>query len=119
MIAVLAGIVIGLGLIGTGWGITTLALNKPVGRAQLIANVVLGVAALAQSVIAIIQLIQGYRPVEFAVTIGYLIVAVIVVPLGLLWAISDRSRFAGGVLAVAGFAELALTLRLLQLWSGT
>lgn len=119
MTAVLAGIVIGLGLIGTGWGITTLALDKPVGRAQLIANVVLGVAALAQSVIAVVQLIQGYRPVEFAVTIGYLIVAVIVVPLGLLWAISDRSRFAGGVLAVAGFAELALTLRLLQLWSGT
>jgi hypothetical protein len=118
MIAVLAGIVIGLGLVGTGWGITTLALNKPVGRAQLIANVVLELATLTQSVIAFVLLAQGYRPAEFGTTVGYLIAAVIVVPLGVAWAISDRSRFAGGVLAVAGFAVLAMTLRLLQLWSG-
>ncbi|WP_152360186.1 hypothetical protein [Microlunatus speluncae] len=118
MIAVLAGIVIGLGLVGTGWGVTTLALKKPVGRAQLIANGVLELAALTQAVIAAVLLTQGYRPVEFGTTVGYLIASVIVVPLGLAWAISDRSRFAGGVLAVAGFAVLAMTLRLLQLWSG-
>ncbi len=119
MIAVLAGIVIGLGLVSTGWGVTTLALNKPVGRAQLVANCVLELAALTQSVIAVVLLAQGYRPVEFGTTVGYLIAAVIVVPLAGFWALSDRSRFAGGVLAVAGFAVLAMTLRLLQLWSGT
>lgn len=118
MIAVLAGIVIGLGLVCTGWGITTLALNKPVGRAQLIANAVLEVVTLTQSVIAMVGLAQGHRPAEFGTTVGYLIVVVILIPIAGLWAFNDRSRFGGGVLAVAAFAVLAMTLRLLQLWVG-
>lgn len=116
MNAVLAGIVIGLGLVCTGWGITTLALNKPVGRAQLIAGATLEAAVLTQSVIAVVLLTQGYRPVEFGTTVGYLIGIVILVPIAALWAFYDRGRFSGGVLAVAAFGTLAMTIRLVDLW---
>lgn len=116
MIPVLAGIVIGLALVCTAWGITTLALNKPVGRAQLIADGALEVLTVAQSVIAVVLLAQGHRPAEFGTTVGYLLVVVIVLPVAGVWALSDRSRFAGGVLAVAAFAVVAMTLRLLDLW---
>jgi Ca2+/H+ antiporter len=116
MIPVLVGIVIGLGLLCTVWGVTTLALNKPVGRAQLIAGAVLEVAALTQTVIAIVLLAQGHQPVEFGTTVGYLIVIALIVPIAAVWALNDRSRYAGGVLAVAAFAVLAMTLRLLDLW---
>jgi hypothetical protein len=51
-----------------------------------------------------------------ATTIGYLIGIVIIIPVAWFWANVERTRFSGIVLAVAGLATLAMTLRLLSLW---
>ena len=72
---------------------------------------------MIQSIIAAAKMIGGFRPVELATTIGYLIGIVILIPIAWLWANAERSRFSGIVLAVAAFAVLAMTLRLLVLWT--
>ncbi len=70
-----------------------------------------------QSIIAFVRLAGGFRPVERATTIGYLIGIVILIPVAWLWANAERTRFSGVVLAIAAFAVLAMTLRLLVLWT--
>jgi hypothetical protein len=114
----LAYVVIGIGLIGTGWGIVTAIANKPPGNAQIYGAAVLEVAVLVQSIVAVIVLIAGARPDEMATTIGYLIGIVVLVPLAVFWALADRSRFSGVVMAVAALSVAAMTLRLLSLWTG-
>lgn len=116
MIGWLAYVVIGLAVIAMIWGLVTAALNKPCGPVQLLYAAVVEVAVLVQSVIALVRIGSGFRPVEPATTIGYLIGIAVLFPIGWLWARSDRTRFSGLVLAVAGLAVGGMTLRLLSLW---
>lgn len=117
MIDVLAYVVMGLALVATAWGITTGALNKAPGQAQIVFAALVALITIVQSVIAAVKLGLGYRPDELATTIGYLIGIVLLVPVAGLWALAERTRYSGYVLAVAAFAVLAMTLRLQVLWS--
>jgi hypothetical protein len=114
----LAYTVMGLALVATGWGILTACLDKPPGRAQVIFAAVVELAALVQSVVAGIRIAAGTRPDQLVTTIGYLIAIVVLIPVAAAWALSERTRFSGVVLAVAAFAVLAMTLRLQTLWTG-
>lgn len=117
MISVLAYVVIGLALVSLVWGIVTAIADKPPGKAQLIYAAGVEAAVLVQSMIAAIMIIGGFRPVELATTIGYLIGIVVLIPLAWFWANVERTRFSGVVLAVAAAAVAAMTLRLLVLWT--
>ncbi len=98
------------------WGLLTAALDRPAGKAQLLFAGAVELAVLIQSAIALIGLATGFRPVELATTIGYLIGIVVLIPIAWLWANSERTRYSGVVLAVAAAAVMAMTLRLLVLW---
>lgn len=117
MIVVLAYVVIGLALLSVIWGIVTAVANKPPGKAQLLYAAAVETVVLVQSVIAMARIIAGFRPAEFATTIGYLIGVVVLIPLAWFWANVERTRFSGVVLAVAAAAVAAMTLRLLVLWT--
>lgn len=117
MIEWLAYGVMGLALISTVWGIVTMIANKAPGNAQIYAAGVLELAVLVQSIIAAVQLIGGHQVVETATTIGYLIGIVFLVPAAVFWALMERTRHSGLVMAVAGLAVLAMTLRLIILWT--
>ena len=117
MITVLAYVVIGLALVSVVWGLVTAATNRPPGKAQLVYAAGVEALVLVQSVIAAVGMIGGFRPVEFATTIGYLVGIVVLIPLAWLWANVERTRFSGVVLAVAAAAVAAMTLRLLVLWT--
>jgi hypothetical protein len=117
MISTLAYVVLALAGIGVLWGLITAIADRPPGRAQLLYAAGVEVVVVAQSIIAFVRLAGGFRPVERATTIGYLIGIVILIPVAWLWANVERTRFSGVVLAVAGFAVLAMTLRLLTLWT--
>lgn len=71
MIAALAYSVCALALVSMGWGLVTAVLDKPPGKAQLLYAAGLEVVVLVQSVIALVRLGAGFRPVELATTIGY------------------------------------------------
>jgi hypothetical protein len=117
MIDALAYTVIALAGIAVIWGIATAIANKPSGKAQLLYAAVVEIATLVQSIIAVAKIIGGFRPVELATTIAYLIGIVILIPIAWFWANVERNRFSGIVLAVAALAVLGMTLRLLMLWT--
>jgi len=116
MIDALGYTVVALFGVGVIWGIVTAIANKPPGKAQLLYAAGLEAVTVVQSIIAVAKIIGGFRPVELATTIGYLIGIVILIPIAWLWANVERNRFSGVVLAVAALAVLAMTLRLLVLW---
>lgn len=116
MIAGLAYTVCVLALVSMAWGLITAVLDKPPGKAQLLYAAGLEVVVLAQSVIGLVGLARGFRPVELATTIGYLIGIVVLLPVAWFWANSERTRFSGVVLAIAAAAVAAMTFRLLVLW---
>ena len=117
MIDALAYVVVALAAVATIWGVVTAVANKPPGKAQLLFAAGVEVVTVIQSIIAAAKLAAGFRPVELATTIGYLIGIVILIPIAWLWANAERNRFSGIVLAVAALAVLAMTLRLLVLWT--
>ena len=117
MIDALAYTVAALAGVAVVWGIVTAIANKPPGKAQLLYAAGLELVTLIQSVVAAAKIIGGFRPVELATTIGYLIGIVILIPIAWFWANVERNRFSGIVLAIAALAVLAMTLRLLILWT--
>jgi hypothetical protein len=117
MIDALAYVVVALAGVAVIWGLVTAAANKPPGKAQLLFAAGVEVVTVVQSILAATKLAAGFRPVELATTIGYLIGIVILIPIAWLWANVERNRFSGVVLAVAALGVLAMTLRLLVLWT--
>jgi hypothetical protein len=117
MIDALAYTVVALAGVAVIWGSVTALANKPPGKAQLLYAAGVEAVIVVQSIIAAAKIIGGFRPAELATTIGYLIGIVILIPIAWLWANVERNRFSGIVLAVAALAALAMTLRLLMLWT--
>ena len=106
MIDALAYTVVALAGVGVLWGIVTAIANKPPGKAQLLYAAGLEAVTVVQSILAAVKIIGGFRPVELATTIGYLIGIAILIPIAWLWANVERNRFSGIVLAVAALAVL-------------
>ena len=117
MIPALAYVVIALAGVAVIWGIVTTIADKPPGRAQLLFAAGVWLVTLVQSVVAGIRLVAGFRPQSPATLIGYLIGIVLLIPVAWFWANTERTRYSGLVLAVAALAVLAMTLRLLTLWT--
>lgn len=120
--AVVSALTAGLMLLVAAYGIAALVLTA-MGRAPreylVIASMVLSVLVVVMVVIAAGLLVAGERPDELGTFVGYLVVAVILLPLGTLWALTERSRWGTGVLAVACFTLLVVMVRLQDLWSTT
>jgi hypothetical protein len=117
MIDALAYTVVALAAAAVIWGIVTAIADRPPGKAQLLYAAGVEVVTVVQSIIAAAKILGGFRPAELATTIGYLIGIVILIPIAWFWANVERNRFSGIVLAVAALAVLAMTLRLLMLWT--
>jgi hypothetical protein len=117
MIPGLAYVVLALAGASMVWGIVTAIADKPPGKAQLLFAAGVWLVTLVQSVIAGIRLAAGFDPRSPATLIGYLIGIVLLIPVAWFWANSERTRYSGLVLAVAALATLAMTLRLLTLWT--
>ena len=117
MIPVLGYAVIALSAAAGIWGVLTAVLDRPPGKAQLLFAAGVWLVTLAQTVLGLVGLVGGFRPVELATTIGYLVGIVVLIPLAWFWANTERTRWSGVVLAVAALSVLAMTLRLLGLWT--
>ena len=117
MIPALAYAVIVLAGVAVVWGVITAITDRPPGKAQLLFAAGVWLVTLVQSIVAAVQLVGGFQPASMATTIGYLIGIVVLIPIAWFWANVERTRFSGVVLAVAALAVLAMTLRLLALWT--
>ncbi len=117
MIPALAYVVLALAGASVVWGIITTIADKPPGKAQLLFAAAVWLVTVVQSIIAGVRLAAGFRPQSPATLLGYLIGIVLLIPVAWFWANSERTRYSGLVLAVAALAVLAMTLRLLTLWT--
>jgi hypothetical protein len=99
------------------WGLVTAVADRPPGKAQLLFDAFVWVVTVVQSAVGLVRIAAGYRPAETATTIGYLVAVLALIPLAWFWANTERTRWSGVVLAVAALSVLAMTLRLLQLWT--
>jgi hypothetical protein len=91
--------------------------DKPPGNLQFYWSFFTELAVIAQSVVGFVAIGRGHGPVETATSIGYLAGIVVLMPAAIWWGISDRSRFSGLVMTIAGAAIAVMSLRLLVLWS--
>ncbi len=94
------------------------ALNRLPGTLQVGGAALVELLALVQLVAAVVQLLRGERPAEFGTFLAYLVVSVLVMPVAVLWAASERNRWSSVVLGVGGLVVVVLTLRMQQVWTG-
>jgi hypothetical protein len=99
------------------WGLLTAVADKAPGKAQLLFDAFVWLVTVVQSAIGLVRIAGGFRPAEMATTIGYFLAVLALIPLAWFWANTERTRWSGVVLAVAALSVLAMTLRLLVLWT--
>lgn len=115
----LVAAVVTVALLASVCGLVAALRDRPPGRVTLGVAAVGAVLTLVQSVIAGVDLARGPRPPETATYIGYLVGIVVVLPLAGAWAVAERTRWSGVVVAVGGFTVAIMTARLVMLARGT
>lgn len=119
MLGPLATAVIVAALLMAGWTALLALLNRRIGRVVLGAAALLELLVLAQLVASVVLLLGGDRPVGSTVEfLGYHLATLLMMPAGVAWSISDRSRWAVAVLTVAALAVAVMTVRMNQIWAG-
>lgn len=106
------------GLVLAAWAVVQAVLDRRVSGPQLLGCAALEVALLVQAVAGVVALVVTDRPVEPVTFVGYHLTLVLMLPLGVFWAVAERSRWGNGVLAVACGVVPVLIVRLTQIWDG-
>lgn len=83
----------------------------------LIACGVVELLLVGQTVVGVVELVATDRPVSVPVFVGYLLTALLVVPIGLLWGLLEHSRWGPAVVAAASLVVLVLLYRLSMVWA--
>jgi hypothetical protein len=97
-------------------GLASTLARRRIGLLHLGVAAVLEVLLLVQAVLAVVAMAGGDDPPETATFSGYLAGIVLVPVAGSLWARTERTRWAGTVIAVAAAVVGVMAWRLLQLW---
>jgi heme/copper-type cytochrome/quinol oxidase subunit 4 len=76
----------------------------------------LEVGLVVQLVIGLVMVSGDHGGVNVAAYVGYLVGSLVILPVGFLWSLGERTRAGIGVLLVAVFVVPVLFARLHQLW---
>ena len=114
----LVAAVVTLALLALVCGLVVAVRDRPPGRVTLGVTGLAALVTLVQTLVAGVDLIQGRRPPELATYVGYLLGIVVVLPLAGAWALAERTRWSGVVVAVGGFTVAVMTARLVLLARG-
>jgi hypothetical protein len=110
----LFGVALAAGAVLTLLGLFGVRPNDPLLGAVALVELLL----LGQVAIAIVAPFLGNTPTGSAVEFWvYLITAVIIPPLAVLWALIDRTRWSTVVLGVACLAIAVMSYRMFQIWT--
>ncbi len=115
----LVATVVVLSLLALVCGVVVAVRDRPPGLVTLAVTALAALATIVQSLVAAYGLAQGSRPAELSTYIGYLIGTAVVLPLVGAWAVAERTRWSGLVVAVGGFTVAVMTARLVMLARGT
>lgn len=123
MLPVLSYVVLALSGAGFVWSLVLIAISHPLDVTTLADRGILGIAAalegalLVQLVAGIVLFIGTDRPVTGITFVGYLIGSLLILPIGVVWSMVERSRWGPGVLGVAFLTIPILILRLNTIWN--
>jgi Kef-type K+ transport system membrane component KefB len=101
------------------WCLLRSALNRPPGRADLLATGVLAVLVAVLVLVAVVGLFGPHRPRETATFAGYLITTIAFAPTAFVLARMEPTRWGNLILGVACLVIPVLVLRLQQIASVT
>jgi len=99
------------------WLVVLIVLDRLPGDPVVGALVVLEVGVVVQLVIGLVQVFGDHSDVNVAAYLGYLIGALLVLPIGFVWSAGERTRSGTAVLLVAVLVVPLLSLRLHDLWA--
>ena len=92
--------------------------NRPVDDTQFYLVSAAELVLVAVAVGGFVALARTNRPVDGLVFGSYLVTTASILPLALLWGISDKTRWGPGTVTIGGVVVAVLGLRLLQIWVG-
>jgi hypothetical protein len=102
------------------WAFALAIGNKAPREHMVIVAGVVEAAVLIAVVVSIVMLV-GPGPdqsIETGAFVGYLVVTPLVLPVGLFWALAEKSRWGTVVLGIAALVVPVLMVRLDQVWNG-
>jgi hypothetical protein len=99
------------------WLAVLIVLDRLPGDPVFGALVVLEVGVVVQLVIGLVRVFGDHPGVNVAAYVGYLVGALLVLPIGFLWSAGERTRSGTAVLLVAVLVVPVLSLRLHDLWA--
>jgi heme A synthase len=100
------------------WSFVQAARNRPPERSLLIGLAFIEALLVAQLVLGIVLLVRGGLAGNVATYLAYLIGCLLVLPVGAVWALAERSRSSTVVLGITCLAIPVMLLRLNEVWSG-
>lgn len=105
------------------WALVLVVVNRPLmlahrdGLAYAGLLVLIEVALLAQAVVGLVNLATTDRSVDGLSFAGYLVGALLVLPIAVFWSLAERTRWGTAVLVVGALAVPVLIVRLDHLWT--
>ena len=107
-----------LSLVLAGWAAWRTLRDRPVILRQLIFAGVIEALLLVEVVVAAVRSFTRGGPADVPTFWGYLVTALILLPIAGAWAFAERTRWSSVVLLVAALTGAFLQLRLVQVWAG-
>jgi len=100
------------------WAGVFAARDRAVVLRQLKAAGVVEAALILQVLAAVVETARGRAPDDAVTFWGYLLTALVVLPVAAAWAFAERTRWSSVVLLVAALTVVVMQWRLLQIWGG-
>jgi hypothetical protein len=99
------------------WLVVLIVLDRLPGDAVFGALLLIEVGLVAQLVIGLVRVFGDHGGLNVAAYVGYLVGALLVLPIGFAWSAGERTRSGTGVLLVAVVTVPVLFLRVHDLWA--
>ena len=113
----LSVVVAGLSLALAAWTVVVAVRDSGIRNSLLAGLLALEGLLLVQLVVGVVLVAGGQRPPSTVTFFAYLVGVLVVLPVGTLWSVAEKSRPSTLVLTVACLAIAVMTARLLQMWS--
>lgn len=117
MTATGAWLLVGASGVVTVWALLWCLRNRPFDDLLFYAVALVELLLVVVAVIGLVALSRTTRNVEAVTFVSYLLTAVLLLPVAVLWAASDKTRWGTGVIALAGLVEAVIAVRLFDIWN--
>jgi hypothetical protein len=106
------------GLLLAAWALVTTVRNRTIGPSHWSGLGIVQALVVAEVVAGVVHLARGAHPHEYVTFLGYLIAIFLILPVAMLLARLEPTRWGALIVAVAALVVPVLIVRINQLWTG-